>query len=86
MDETTTTKILLAGVAAGALISGLGLVSSYRIERGIRHLQRTCVTEGEKDKTPSWELVCDPVELTRLGPLVGTQEQIAIAQRRLWRW
>lgn len=49
------------------------------------------VLEEKEDKTPGQAIdfkpICDPVELGRFnGKLVGTQEELASAQRELWQW
>lgn len=89
MDKPTTS--LLAGVSIAILGAMISPVQTTRLEQRLESLHRACIDEGTKmveDGAPaSFILTCDPVELaTTSGTFGGTQQQVAVAQNRLWTW
>jgi hypothetical protein len=90
-------KIFISGIFAGALIYGLGVMHTSRLERKVQELQKACVaeTEAESKKQSTWsalasmfsgKMTCDPIELARSDSYKGIQGQLATAERELLRW
>lgn len=94
MDRTT--KILLGGITAAALVVSGGYAASIRTNSLVSDLVARCKTENARTTTPKsqdgWEtapLICDPEILrTKSDNLhsVGIQAQIIDAQRQGERW
>lgn len=94
MDKTI--RILIVGIAAAALVAGVGYVASLRAKSHVSDYVAQC--QAENARTPpskskdGWEdapLICDPeILLERPGnsPSVGIQAQIVDTQRQGERW
>jgi len=90
-------RILIGGIFAGALISGLGEMNTFRLERRVQQLRQACVAEKEAEAKKQGTLsaltsiflgkaTCDPVELARSDGYPGIQGQLAAAERDVLRW
>jgi hypothetical protein len=97
MNLDKPAKILFGGIFAGALIYGLGVANTSRLERRVQELQKACVAETEAEAKKqgtlsaltsifSGKMICDPVELARSDSYTGIQGQLAAAERDLLGW
>jgi hypothetical protein len=97
MNLDKPAKILFGGIFAGALIYGLGVANTSRLERRVQELQKACVAETEAEVKKqgtlstlasifSRKMTCDPIELARSDSYAGIQGQLATAERDLLRW
>jgi hypothetical protein len=97
MNLDKPAKILIGGIFACALIYGLGVANTSRLERRVQELQKACVaeteTEAQKQGTLSalvsifsGKMTCDPIVLARSDRHTGIQGQLAAAEHDLSRW
>ena len=97
MNLDKPAKILFGGIFAGALIYGLGVANTSRLESRVQELQKACVAETEAEAKQqgtlsalasifSGKMTCDPIELARSDSYAGIQGQLATAERDLLRW
>jgi hypothetical protein len=94
-DLEQSARILIGGIFAGALIYGLGVMNTARLQRRVQELQKACVAETEAKKRDtlsalasifSRKMTCDPVELATSDTYPGIQGQLAAAERDVLRW
>jgi hypothetical protein len=92
-----TAKILVGGVAAGALLYGAGAWNSSRLERKVQDLQKACVAQAEAETKNQGTLsalaniftrkmTCDPIELANSEGYTGVQGQLGDTERELLQW
>jgi hypothetical protein len=63
MNLDKPAKIFISGIFAGALIYGLGVMRTSRLERKVQELQKACVaeTEAESKKQSTWSALGEHV-------------------------
>jgi hypothetical protein len=93
MNLDKPAKILFGGIFAGALIYGLGVANTSRLERRVHELQKACVAETEAEAKKqgtlstlasifSGKMICDPIELARSDSYTGISRTIGYSGTR----